>query len=183
MLDIGQTGTYVLVKQVHTHYARYWSNRYICTCQCCFCMAQCTYCYVCIHCPLLLLVVDQSCHASQYIASIHSLPTSVAGYGPQSPCFMMCNMYTFTAHFCSCLGTMVALYHGVQCIYICYLFVQLITDQTMTNEGAVHVLRSVLTGLHTHGQHDSTQSHLINLALTIYEEMVSHLYVAVVPSM
>ena len=51
---------------------------------------------------------------------------------------------------------------------------QLIADQTMTNEGAVHVLRSVLTGLHTHGQHDATQSHLINLALTIYEEMVGN---------
>ena len=126
MMNTGKTGTYtlcwILVKQVHM----YWSNRYIrtmpdigqtgtyiCTCQCCFCMAQCTYCYVCIHCPLLLLVVDQSCCASQYIASIHSLPTSVAGYGPQSPCFMMCNMYTFTAHFCSCLGTTVTLLHDV----------------------------------------------------------------------
>ena len=127
--------------------------------------------------------MDHSHLASWCVRCIPSLPTSVAGYGPQSPCFMMCKMYTFTAHFCSWLWTMVALYHGVQCIHICYLFVQLITDQTMTNEGAVHVLRSVLTGLHTHGQHDSTQSHLVNLALTIYEEMVSHLYVAVVPSM
>ncbi|KAK7104837.1 exportin-5-like [Littorina saxatilis] len=59
-----------------------------------------------------------------------------------------------------------------KCIGLCWLLVkQLMADQTMTNEGAVHVLRSVLTGLRTLGQHEATQANLVTLSLTIYEEM------------
>ncbi|KAL8619551.1 hypothetical protein ACOMHN_019607 [Nucella lapillus] len=59
-----------------------------------------------------------------------------------------------------------------KCAGLCWILVkQLLTDQIMTNEGAVHVLRSVLTGLRKHGHHDAIQANLVTLALTIYEEM------------
>lgn len=44
----------------------------------------------------------------------------------------------------------------------------------MTKNGAVHVFRSLLMGLQTHGQHDTTQAILVSLALNVYEEMVSY---------
>ncbi|PVD26679.1 hypothetical protein C0Q70_14357 [Pomacea canaliculata] len=59
-----------------------------------------------------------------------------------------------------------------RCVSICWLLVkQLITDNVMRKDGAVHVFSSVLTGLQIHGQHDGMQALLVSLALTVYEEM------------
>ncbi|KAK7492294.1 hypothetical protein BaRGS_00016391 [Batillaria attramentaria] len=59
-----------------------------------------------------------------------------------------------------------------KCAGLCWPLVkQLMLDGVMTKDGAVHVLRSVLAGLQTHGQHDTNQANLISLALTVYEEM------------
>ena len=53
---------------------------------------------------------------------------------------------------------------------ICVL--QLLEDKAVTEEGAQHILKCVLNGLHMHGQHDGVSASLTTLALVIYEEMV-----------
>ncbi|XP_076464074.1 exportin-5-like [Babylonia areolata] len=61
-----------------------------------------------------------------------------------------------------------------KCVGLCWILVkQLIAEKMMTSEGAVHVLRSVLTGLRKHGHHEGLQASLVTLALTVFEEMRS----------
>ena len=51
-------------------------------------------------------------------------------------------------------------------------FFQFHADQNMTNDLALYFFRSVLKGLHTHGQHEELQSSLLLLGLQTYELLV-----------
>ena len=117
LLDIGQTGTYalcwILVKQVYVHYAGYWSRRYICTMMDTGQTGTYALCWILVkqvHMHLSVLFLYGPVYL---LLRMHSLSTSVAGCGPQSPCFMMCKMYAFTVHFCCWLWTTITLLHDV----------------------------------------------------------------------